>query len=381
MAAAASVHELPPVTMLRLVPPDEVGDAFGDAEKLLAQQRYTDAAAALHALWDDARHDPVLVLRQRLALAWCELYLGELNAAAHLLEHAETIARSPRFDAADRAEVLFRQGCVAFNQGDVAEAAALFTRALETNQRSPEPRLGLSSRAHEWRTRCHVSRRDWDAAARDVERAIELATAADDTEARANALFQASIVAERRRNWLLARCHAEEALELYRGLGNRLCIARVLNNLGAIDFLLGRVESAEQTLLEAIDAGFEAESEADFAQAVNSLAQVYLRSGRPAEARARALRAIQLLEDRADFRDELGNAQVIVAGSYSSEGEATLAAEWLDSAEATFTSLGSSSHLAVVWVAQGDLARIVGDVDHAADCYRRAAEALQDVHF
>jgi tetratricopeptide (TPR) repeat protein len=381
MAAAASLPELPPVTTLHLVPRDENEDAFADAEALLARQRYADAAVELHALWEDARNDPTLALRQRLGLAWCELYLGELDAAADLLEHAETIARSPRFDAADRGEVLFRRGCVTFNQGDVAEASALFTRALETNQRSPQPRLGLSSRAHEWRTRCHVARRDWDAAARDVERAIELAVAAGDVEARANALFQASIVAERSRNRLLARCHAEEALEVYRELGNRLCIARVLNNLGGIDFLLGRVESAEETLLEAIDAAFEAESEADFAQAVNSLAQVYLRAGRPAEARARALRAIQLLEGRTDFRDELGNAQLVVAGSYRSDGEPALAAEWLDAAEATFESLGSASHLAGVWVAQGDLARAAGDVDHAADCYRRAAEALQDFHF
>jgi len=212
MAAAASLPELPPVTPLRLVPHSEVGDAFADAEALLARQRYADAAAELRALWDDARHDPVLALRQRLGLAWCELYLGELDTAADLLEHAETIARSSCFDAADRAEVLFRQGCVTFNQGEVADASALFTRALETNQRSPQPRLELSSRAHEWRTRCHVAGRDWDAAERDVERAIELADATGDAEARANALFQASIVAERRRNWLLAHYHAEEAL-------------------------------------------------------------------------------------------------------------------------------------------------------------------------
>lgn len=380
MVAAASLPELPPVT-LRLVPQDEVADALADADALLAKQRYADAAAELLALWDDVRHDPALALRQRLALAWCELYLGELAAAAALLEHAETIARSPRFDAAERAEVLFRQGCVTLNQGDVAEAAALFTRALETNQRSAQPRLGVSSRAHEWRARSHVCRRDWDAAARDVERAIELAVAAGDTEARANALFQASIVAERSGSRLLARCHAEQALELYRGLGNGVCIARVLNNLGCVDFLLGDVESAEEMLLAAIDAAFEAESEADFAQAVNSLAQVYLRSDRPAEARARALRAIQLLEGRTDFRDELGNAQLVVARSYRADGDPALAAEWLECAEATFASLGSASHLAVVWVAQGDLAREAGDVDHAADCYRRAAEALQDLHF
>jgi tetratricopeptide (TPR) repeat protein len=381
MAAAASLPELPPVTTLRLVPSDVIADAFAAADGLITGQRYADAAVALQSLWDDVRHDPALALRQRLALAWCELYLGELDDAADLLEHAETIARSPRFDAADRAEVLFRRGCVALKQGDVADAAALLTCALDANQRSPRPHLGLASRAHEWRTRCHVCRRDWDAAARDVERAVELAIAAGETDAYANALFQASIVAERRSQWLLARCHAEEALGLYRELGNRVCIARVLNNLGGIDFLLGNVDAAEARLLEAIDAAFEAESEADFAQAVNSLAQVYLRSDRPAEARARALRAIQLLEGRTDFRDELGNAQLVVAGSYRAQGEPALAAEWLECAEETFASLGASSHLAAVWVARGDLARDVGDVDDAADLYRRAADALQDVHF
>ena len=80
MAAAASVHELPPVTMLRLVPPDEVGDAFGDAEKLLAQQRYTDAAAALHALWD--RLQSLLIRENRLDLA--EACFAFLPARARL---------------------------------------------------------------------------------------------------------------------------------------------------------------------------------------------------------------------------------------------------------------------------------------------------------
>ena len=381
MAAAASVPELPPLTTLRLVPRDGVAAALADAEALLGRQRYADAADALDALWEDARHEPQRALRQRLALAWCKLYLGELDDAAELLEHAATIARSPQFDAADRAEVLFRTGCVAFNRGDVAEASALFTRALAENQRSALPRVDLSSRVYEWHTRCHVHRRDWEAAARDVERAIELAAAAGDRETYANALFQASIVAERRGKWLLARYHAEEALELYRELGNGLCTARVLNNLGGIAFLLGDVESAEQTLLEAIDAGFQAESEADFAQAVNSLAQVYLRSGRPAEARARALRAIQLLEGRTDFRDELGNAQLVVANSYRAGGDTALAAEWLECAETTFAALGSTSHLATVWIAQGDLAREDADVDRAADFYRRAAEALHDLHF
>jgi tetratricopeptide (TPR) repeat protein len=381
VAAAAPILELPPVSALTVVDGGrtQAETELAAAEALLDGHRFVEAADALRSLWDDVRHDPVLALRQRVALAWADLYLGDLDAAEDSLAHADAIVQSPRFDAADRADVLFRRGCVALKQGDRAEAVALFTRALDTNARAPLPGSGLAARAHEWRSRIHVAQRDLDAAQRDVERALELA--GGDREAQANALFQASIVAERRKQWLLARCHAEQALELYRQLGKTLSAARVLNNLGGIQFLLGDAIAAEQSLLAALEHADAAQSDADLAQAVNSLAQVYLRTGRPLEARARALRAVELLEGRTDFLDELGNAQLVVAGSHQMDGELDAAAGWLDRAEATCMRLGSAGHLAAVWVARGDLAREQGDVDGAADLYRRAAETLQDVHF
>jgi tetratricopeptide (TPR) repeat protein len=379
MSAAASFAELPPVTALRLVSTDDT--CLVAAEALVASYRYAEGCDALEEVWPDVRHDAGLALRQRLSLAWGRLYLGELDEAEQLLEHAEAIATQPRFDAADRAEVAFRQGCVRLQQSRVAEATELLTRALELNERSPQPHLGLAARAHEWRSRCHIYRRDWDAAERDVERALAHAAATDEPDARAHALFQASIVAERQSQWLIARCYAEQALELYRRLGNRVCEARVLNNLGGIMLLLGDPDAAEESLLAAIETADAVQSEADFAQAVNSLAQVYLRTGRPVEARLRALRAVELLSSRADFLDELGNAQLVVGGSLQAEGETRHAAIWFADAEQTFERLGSTSHLATVWIAQADLARAEGDAESAADLYRRAASALQDVHF
>jgi tetratricopeptide (TPR) repeat protein len=379
-AAAATYLDLPPLTELTLVQ-DGSDTALAAAEALLADNRHGDAVAALEALWEDVRHDAQLALRQRLALGWSNLYLGELDEADRVLAHAEAIAQSPRFDAADRAEVLYRRGCVALKQSHVVDATAYFTQALDANARAPQPRPGLASRAHEWRSRCHVFLRDWVAVLRDVERALELAGAAQDPEAEAHALFQASIVAERQKQWLLARCHAEQALDLYRSLDNRLCTARMLNNLGGIDFLLGNVEAAEASLLEAIETAAEVGSEADLAQGVNSLAQVYLRTERPLEARARALRAVELLEHRTDFLDELGNACLVVARSYQLEGEPDRAAGWLERAEQAYAGLGSTSHLASAWMARGDLARSSGDVEAAADHYRRAADLLQDIHF
>jgi tetratricopeptide (TPR) repeat protein len=116
------------------------------------------------------------------------------------------------------------------------------------------------------------------------------------------------------------------------------------------------------------------------AQAVNTLAHVLLKTGRPVEARVRAERAVELLTGRIDFRDELGNAQLVVARSLAAEGDHALAVEWVDAAEHTFDALGSTSHLALVWLARGDIARETGDLEIAADLYRRAADSLQDIH-
>ena len=69
-----------------------------------------------------------------------------------------------------------------------------------------------------------------------------------------------------------------------------------------------------------------------------------------------------------------------MARSLAAEGEHTLASDWIDEAERTFEALGSTSHLAAAWLTRGDLARETGDVETAADVYRRAADLLQDVH-
>ena len=81
------------------------------------------------------------------------------------------------------------------------------------------------------------------------------------------------------------------------------------------------------------------------------------------------------------FGDELGNAELIVAQSFTAEHETLSAIAWLELAEKTFAGPEWSSQLAAVWMARGDLAGRNGDHISAAELYRRAAEALQDFHF
>lgn len=390
MAAAAHLSELlPPVmaetrsraTLVAAPLYGELERALEEAERLAADNHHDAAVQELEEVWDETRTNQALKLRHRLALSWAEMYRGNLDRARELLQEAEMIVKSPRFDATDRAEVLHRLGCVALKSAEVADAASLFTRALETNDRSREPSLVLAASAHEWRSRCHQLRRDWEAARRDAERSLELATAAQDDRSEARALFQASIVAERQRQWLLARYYAEQALALCTKRGDTLATARILNNIGGICFLLGNVEEAKRKLEAAAAKADEAGSTPDLAQAVSSLAQVYLRTGHPGEARVRAERAASLLAGRIDFLDELGNAQLVVAKALAAEEDSEGAASWLDQADRSFAALGSTSHIAAAWIARGDLARDTGDPATAAELYRRAADALQDFHF
>ena len=81
MTATAVLHELPPVTTLSLVPTHDVEQMLARAEGLVAAHRFADAAVELASIWEDVRNDPPRALRQRLTLAWAELYLGELDEA------------------------------------------------------------------------------------------------------------------------------------------------------------------------------------------------------------------------------------------------------------------------------------------------------------
>jgi tetratricopeptide (TPR) repeat protein len=384
MSAAPHFFEEPaavPAPAFAVIHGGGVERRLADAEALTRDNDHIAALAQLDALWPDLQQDAPLALRHRLAAAWARMYLGELDTATALLAKADSIVQSPHFDAADRAAVLYRTGCVALKRTEVAEAISLFTRALETNVRSARPSSLLAADIRNWRSRCYQVGRDWDAAARDAEASLDLATEAGCERTRAHAMFQASLVAERQRQWLLARFHAEQALEIYRQYGDTLSTARILNNLGGIDFLLGDIQGAEQALEEAAATATAAGSDADVAQATSSLAQVLLRTDRPAEARDHALTALALLTGRVDFLAEIGNAQLVVAKSHSAEFDAPSASIWLDHAERTFVELNSTSHLAAVAIARGDLARETGDSDGAAELYRHAAEALQDFHF
>ncbi len=353
------------------------------AEALLETHRYAEACAELErgrgALAGLAAPD--LELRTLLAESWALVQQGEIQQALGLLERARDLSEAPGRSDVDRAAVLFRLGVCRYKLSSISTAIGLFGQALQLADGSGLPCDLLRSDILGWRSRCYRRQRDWQAAREDVERALELAQAADDRQAMANTYFQASLVAEREGHWLLARTYAERARSVYEELDDRANVGRMLNNLGGLNFTLGNPERAIGLLENALRVATQTGSEVDAGQALCSLAEVHLGTGEPALAEERARRALELLEGRVDYLDEIGTAQLSLGRALLEQDRLKEAEEMLLAADKSFEQLSSVSHRAAAWVAQGDLARKRGADREAARQYRRAAEALQDFRF
>lgn len=380
---------------LRLVPPPtspfgrgpsadagiETAAALGRAEALIGEHRYLEALDALGAVNIPAASAPELALRALLFEAWARMYLGHLGRAVATLERARILAESSFFSDVDRADVLFRLGCCRFKLGTISNAISLFGAALSLAGGGGVAGERLSARIFDWRSRCHQLQRDWDAAHADAERGVELAESIGDIRLTAHALMQCSLVAERNADPLLGRLYAERARTLAVEAGDRQIEARLLNNLGGLSFLLGEPENAVRYLKESFAVALDVGNDADAAQAVSSLAQVHLRCGAPLLAEEQARHALTILGDRQDYIDERGNAHLVLGRALLALDRGFEAVTEFAAAEWLFETLGSASHIAAAWLAQGDAYKRLGDLESAAELYRRAAHKLQDFNF
>jgi tetratricopeptide (TPR) repeat protein len=350
------------------------------AEGYIHQSRFAEALECLDGLADSVqRWSPELELRALLAESSARTPLGEIDRTLEVLRRARDLAEGPAFTDVDRARVLFHLGRCRYKVSSIATAISMFSEARELVRRSGLFDDRLVASILRWRSRCYRRQRDWVAARDDVEEALELAEALGDRRSIAHTYFQMSIIADRNGRWVLARSYAERAKALYEEQEDRLNVGRLLNNLGGIQSTLGKPAEAEKLLKDAFRVALEVESEADAAQAVCSLAQVHLHSNEYDRAEQQAEHALRLLEGRVDFLDEIGTAQLVLGRSLLEQGRLDEADAALVDAEATFSQLGSGSHKAAAWMAQGDLAERRGDESRALSLYRRAALTLEDV--
>jgi tetratricopeptide (TPR) repeat protein len=313
--------------------------------------------------------------------AWARAHRGEVRPAIDLLEQARGLVEGSSFTDLDRAEVLFRLGVARYLISSISTAIALFAEALALADRSALPADLLRSNVLTWRSRCYRRQRDYEAARDDVTRALELAESMGDTRALGEVYVQASLIAERDGHWVLARTYAERAKSHYETLTDRISVGKLLNNLGGLEFLLGKPEEAIARLNESLAIALEHGTDNEAATSVSSLAQVYLRTGDVEKAEEFAREALRLLGTREDRIDEIGNARLVLGRALLEQDRLEEAETALAEAEDALAQLSSGSHRAAAWVAQGDLAQRRGNDRRAATLYRAAAETLQDFRF
>src|SRR5437763_2554654 len=322
-----------------------------------------------------------LEVRALCGESWARMRQGEIREAIELLNRARSLAEGAAFSDVDRGEVLYRLGVCRYQLTSIQTALALFDEALSLADASGLPCDHLRASILGWRSRCYRRQRDFEAAREDVERALELAEGLDHPRTTANVLFDASIIAEREGHWVLARTYAERAKAKYEELTDRANVGRLLNNLGALNFLLGKPDEAVSFLKDACRVALELEHDAEAAGAVSSLAQVHLRTGDPTLAEEQARHALKLLDGRVDYLDQVAGAQLVLGRALLEQERLDEADDSLREADMSYEQLSAVSHRAAVWVAQGDLEARRGRHHEAAKLYRRAAEALQDVRF
>jgi tetratricopeptide (TPR) repeat protein len=359
----------------------EARTALARAERLAAESRWREAAAAVAAVKVPAASAPDLALRLLHCEAWARMYLGELEVATALCERARALAEGDFFDDTDRADALFRLGACRLKAAKVGNAVSLLSEALRLTQPGGARRDRVRAQAFEWRARCYSLQREWDAAQADAEHAAEIAASLRDARLQALATMQCSVIAERRGNPGLALFFAEQARELAAECGDRQTEARLLNNLGGLSFLTGRPEQAVAQVKASFALFLEIGADADAAQAVSTLAQIHLRCGAPQLAEEQARYALSILDGRDEFLDERGNIHLVLGRALLGQEDAQSALAEFAAAERLYDRLGSVSHLAAAWTAEGDAYARLGDMDAAAALYRRAAESLQDFHF
>jgi tetratricopeptide (TPR) repeat protein len=353
------------------------------AEALVNAHRYDEAIDELENSRTAVMATGAIELEARAhsTEAWARMERGELKPALQLLERCRSINEGPGFSDVDRAQVLFRMAVCRYHLSSIASAVALFSESLKLAEGSGLPCDLLRSEILGWRSRCYRRQRDLEAAREDVERALELAQSLDDHRTMANVYFQASLVSERMGHWVLARSYAERAKAYYEQLNDERNVGRLLNNLGGLNFQLGKPEKAVEDLKSAYRVLLDKGSEAEAANVVSSLAHVHLMTGQVDSAEEEARHALDLLEGREDFLLDIAPTQLVLGRSLMEQGRLDEAQEMLRTAEASAEQLESISHRAAAWLAQGDLAARRGEDATAARLYRKAAEALQDVRF
>ncbi len=358
--------------------------ALSRAEALYEAQEDEEAAAAFEPLAAAARATglPELQVRALVGSGLAKMRVGDHRAAVELLNDARAISEAESFSDVERADVLLRLGGCRYQLNSIQTALALFNEALGLAERSGLPCDALKANILSWRSRCWQRQRDFEAARDDVERALELSQGVEDLRTIGAAYFQASLIADREGHWVLARNYAERAREAY-ARARRPRPRQPADEQPRRPQLPARQHRRGRRSCSRSRSPSRSTSAATPTQVAPSRRSrrftcAPATSSRP---RSRRVRRSTFSMAASTTSTRSGAPSSCSGARCSNRIGSTRRRLRLPPPSRCFGELGSGSHRAAAWVARGDLAARRGDHERAAELYRTAAEALQDVRF
>ena len=232
---------------------EQAASLVSSAEAAVAARAFDEAVAKVDRAEESGLvDDPDLELRALLTSAAARSELGRVEEALAILAVARDLVEDNPFTDVDRANVLFHIGQCRYRLSSIPTAIALFTEALGLFRHSEAVDDRLRARILRWRSRCYRRQSDWEAARADVADALELSERLGDSGELAHGYFQASLIAERKGQWVLARTYAEQAKALYAEQEDRLNVGRLLNNLGGLAVACGKFKLCDSAATASI---------------------------------------------------------------------------------------------------------------------------------
>lgn len=280
--------------------------------------------------------DPAMQSELALTLGGIYQKLGKLERADSLVSAALAHrARAGDADDPDLARALVARALLRSDQARLAEAESLATRALAMTRRLFPAAHPEAIRATEALGHVLTERGEYDRAIATFEDVVRTRTsAADDTAALAESLYELASTHFYAGHWLAADSLDRAALALFRRVyGERHPrVSDVLVNLGAVAFEQARYADADRDYLAAlsITRGWYGEAHPTTASNLTMLARSYVRQDRHGEADS-LLRTALAIRERV-----FGPVHPSVASTVNEVGSLALRRKQYDQAEAAY---------------------------------------------
>ncbi len=261
------------------------------------EREHDNLRVALHWFARHGAADGGLRLAAALRRFW--------RARGYLTEGRERMAEllllpGARNRTVSRAKALHAAGWLASQQGDYAEARALFEESLAICRELGDARgsgwalvdLGFLTRYQG----------DYVAGRAILEEALTLLDPARDVEGMAAALGNLGMVARDQGDYDEAETRLEQSLVLWRDIGDRVGFGWTLTALGMVARAQGKRDLAARRLQESLDVWHEVGDRQNTANVLNTLAALARDEGHYETSRRRLSESLEILEDIGDRR-------------------------------------------------------------------------------